>query len=119
MLDLRNLVDSGQSEKRRSRKEVARELGISFDTVPNIPVIDGIEAARLLLARCWFDKTKAAPLLNALRSYHKEWDDKRQVFQQRPCHDWASHPADSFRYLAVGHQDKSSKPRSLHGVYMR
>ena len=30
------------------------------------------------------------------------FDDKRNVFHDRPFHDWASHASDAFRYLAVG-----------------
>jgi hypothetical protein len=88
----------------RSRREVAREYGLDFDVVPNLSLEDGIEAARTFMARCWFDKTKCERGLNALRNYRKEWDDKREVFKLRPVHDWSSHAADAFRYLAVGHR---------------
>jgi hypothetical protein len=33
-------------------------------------------------------------------NYQKEWNEKRQVFNQRPLHNWASHGADAFRYFA-------------------
>jgi hypothetical protein len=35
-------------------------------------------------------------------NYRKEWDDKHECFKTRPLHDWTSHGADAFRYLAVG-----------------
>jgi len=88
----------------RSRREVAREYGINFDVVPNLPLEDGIEAARTFLGRCWFDKEKCERGINALRSYRKDYDEKNEVFKARPVHDWASHGADAFRYLAVGHK---------------
>lgn len=88
----------------RSRREIAQNLGISFDVVPNISIEDGIEAARALLSRCWFDKTKCERGLNALASYHKDWDEKLKTWRSQPKHDWASHAADAFRYLAVGHK---------------
>jgi len=39
--------------------------------------------------------------LEALRQYKQEWDDKARVFKNTPKHDWASHPADAFGYLAM------------------
>ena len=90
----------------KSRYEVANDLGISFYVVPNLPKEDGINAARAILRRCWFDEKKCKLGLNALRCYHKEWDDKRMEFKAKPFHDWSSHAADAFIYLAVGHVDE-------------
>ena len=59
----------------------------------------------LPLARCWFDAGKCARGLEALRHYRCEWDPRRQAFRERPLHDWASHGADAFRYLAMGNRE--------------
>lgn len=88
----------------RSRLETAAALGIRFEVVPNVGLADGIEAARNFLARCWFDRERTERGRLALTSYRKVWDEKRRVFQAQPLHDWASHAADAFRYLAVGHK---------------
>jgi len=88
----------------RSRIETALSLGIKFQVVPNVPIEDGIEAARSLLSRCWFDRERCARGLDALASYHKAFDDKLKTWRSHPQHDWASHGADAFRYLAVGHR---------------
>jgi hypothetical protein len=40
--------------------------------------------------------------LDCLRWYQREWDEKSQDFRNRPLHDWSSHGADAFRYLAMG-----------------
>lgn len=93
----------------KSRIETAASLGIKFDMVPNIGRMDGIEAARNLIGRCWFDRVKTERGRSALVSYRKQWDEKRRVFQAAPLHDWASNAADAFRMLAVGH--KSTGPR--------
>ena len=93
----------------RSRKEIAQSLGIVFQVVPNVSVEDGIEAARAILSRCWFDREKCERGLNALASYHKSWDDKLKTWKSFPQHDWASHGADAFRYLAVGHKTAKIK----------
>jgi hypothetical protein len=39
--------------------------------------------------------------VEALRQYRQEYDEKLRVFRNTPKHDWASHPADAFRYLAM------------------
>jgi phage terminase large subunit len=39
--------------------------------------------------------------IDALKLYRSEWDDKLNALKPRPVHDWASHAADAFRYLAL------------------
>lgn len=93
----------------KSRIETAKSLGLNFRTVPNLGVDDGIEAARSILASCWFDKDKCKAGLNALKSYHKAFDEKRKVWLSHPYHDWSSHAADAFRYFAVGHKPPTER----------
>jgi len=89
----------------KTRLEQAEEPGIYFSLVPKLSRQDGINAARKFLDRCVFDEEKCEPLLNALANYHKEWDERTKLFRDAPAHDWSSHFADAFRYLAVGHQE--------------
>jgi phage terminase large subunit len=96
----------------KSRKEVLEGLGIRVTVCPNIPVADGIQAVRMLLPTCWFDKAKCKDGVEALRMYRREYDDKRQEFRVNPFHDWTSHYADAFRYFAVGHQERAA-PRAI------
>lgn len=84
----------------KSRLEVALALGIRFDISPKLSVEDGIQAVRMLLPRCWFDSAKTNQLLEALRLYQEKRDVKRNI-SQGPLHDWTSHAADCFRYMAV------------------
>jgi hypothetical protein len=97
----------------RSRIETAKTLGIEFKVVPNIGMADGIQAVRTFLPICWFDRAKTERGRLALISYRKVWDEKRRVFQSQPLHDWASHGADSARYLAVGHKIGQHQRRQL------
>ena len=90
----------------KSRLEVARELGIRFRVVPNLRIDDGIEAVRTTLPKCWFDEKKCSHLIESLRQYRKDFDEKNKVFRDRPLHDWTSHPADAFRYMCVGIRDQ-------------
>src|SRR3990170_2211806 len=41
-----------------------------------------------------------------LAQQRQEWDDKRQDWKDKPLHDWASHGADAFRYLAITVRDE-------------
>lgn len=93
----------------KSRIETAEGFGIRFDVCPNIPVDDGIEAARQCISSAWFDQTKCGPGLDSLWSYQKEWDDHHGVYRTKPLHDWTSHAADAFRYAAVGFKTKEEK----------
>jgi hypothetical protein len=87
----------------RSRIETLHSLGLgSARVIPAQSVADGINAVRMILPRCWFDATKSDRLIEALRNYRREYDEKRKVFHDRPLHDWCSHAADAVRYLALG-----------------
>ena len=84
-----------------SRLETARKLGINYKISPKLSVQDGIDAVRQAIPRMWFDKEKCREGLEALRMYRTEYDDKRQVFSNRPLHDWCSHAADAMRYYCI------------------
>jgi hypothetical protein len=97
----------------KTRKEVAKMLGINFTTVQKVSVEDGIEAVRNVLPRCWIDQDKCVTLIRALREYHKELDEKRKVYKNNPTHDWSSHPCDAMRYLAVGLKKDMGRNKKL------
>jgi phage terminase large subunit len=87
----------------RSRLETLRSLGLTnIRVLPAQSVEDGINAARLLIPRCWFDVEKCARGIECLRQYRAEFDEKLKTLKSRPLHDWTSHGADAFRYLAMG-----------------
>jgi phage terminase large subunit len=85
----------------KSRESVARDLGITFKIAPNVGIMDGIEAVRSIFKRCWFHRTNTEHGLNALMNYQKSYNEKHNVFSKTPLHNWASHGADAFRYLAL------------------
>ncbi len=89
----------------RSRLETAASLGIRFQVVPNIPLEDGINAARLQFNRMWIDETKCASLLESLTRYRWDMNEKTGMLKPRPVHDEHSHAADAFRYMAIGIQE--------------
>jgi phage terminase large subunit len=93
----------------RTRRQMAEDLGIHPITIaPKWRVHEGINAARSILPRCFFDKDKCARGLDSLRNYKKDWDEVRKVYKDQPNHDWASHGADAFRTGAVGFDGGSS-----------
>lgn len=85
----------------RSRKEIARELGIDFRIVPKLTVDDGINSVRMRFNTLWIDQVKCEKFLDAITQYRKEWSDKMGEFKMHPLHDWTSHAADMLRYWAV------------------
>ncbi len=92
----------------KSRIETLESLGLRrADVVPQQSVEDGINAVRLLLPRCWMDRTKCKQGIEALKQYRADYDEKRGVYSGRPLHDWTSHASDAFRYLALGMNPKA------------
>lgn len=90
----------------KSRLEVAAGMGIRFTVAPvKLGVIDGIEQVRILFSRFWFNDKECSQGLNALRSYHREYDQRKDVYQAKPLHDWSSHAADAIRYFAICYQE--------------
>jgi hypothetical protein len=56
---------------------------------------------RVLLPRTWFDAKRCERGIEALKMYRAEYDARMQALRPAPVHDWASHGADAFRYLAT------------------
>ncbi len=86
----------------KSRLEVAAELGLNFEVAPKLEVDHGIESVRNTLPNCWFDRIRCKQGIESLKQYKKVFDDKNQVFKNKPHHNWASHGSDAFRYGCVG-----------------
>ena len=86
----------------KSRRETAWDLGLNFRVVPKLPLEDGIHAAQMLLPRLWFDRDKCKDGLDALRQYHRAYNDKTRSFRANPVHDWSSHASDAFRVFCCG-----------------
>ena len=106
----------------KSRIEVLDNLGIRpIEIAPKLRVDDGIQASRSMLGKCWFDEKKCDRGIEMLRQYQRDFDEKMKTWRGRPRHDFTSHGADSFRYLATGNvrrADSWGAPvrRSIQGV---
>ena len=105
----------------KSRLETLDALGIRhIEIAPKLAVEDGIQAARTMIPKCWFDADNCTRGIEALRQYRRDFDEKLKTWRGRPLHDWTSHGADAFRYLAVGYRRESDwgEPirRNLRGI---
>jgi hypothetical protein len=80
--------------------------------LPKQNVMDGINAARVTIGKAWFDGAKCYDGLEALRAYRADFDEKAKTFHDRPRHDWSSHGADAFRYMALAWREmQPEKPK--------
>jgi phage terminase large subunit len=101
----------------KSRLEMLQGAGLNVDVLPRLSVDDGIQSVRRLLPKCWFNMPKVRQGVDCLRNYRREFDEKRNVYYEKPLHDWASHGSDAFRYLAIGldnTQSSWSKPIQIN-----
>jgi len=84
-----------------TRYEKARQLGLDFTLLEQVPVRDGIENVWTHFNKFWIDAEKCRSLINALENYRKEFDTRLETYKERPRHDKYSHGADAMRYLAI------------------
>lgn len=88
----------------KTRAEVFASLGMST------PIIlprraspgDWIDATRLFIRKCRFNRTECKAGLIHLRKYSKVKDLVRNVYRNEPRHDEHSHAADAFQVAAMG-----------------
>lgn len=85
-----------------SRWETAQSLGVRYEIVRRPETQqEKIDALRMRFINIWFDKDKTQLLLRRLRRYHKEFDEKRGIWKDKPAHDENSHAADMMGYFAM------------------
>lgn len=88
----------------RSQLQVFYSLGCRPSRV--VPRVgskrESINAARIMLSQCEFDREKSTKGLKALASYQRKFDQKTQTFSETPLHNWASNGADAFQCFAMG-----------------
>lgn len=85
----------------RAIEELMRGAGRNVRLVTMLPVHQGINAARTIFPQCRFDATRCADGIQGLRHYQWGPLSTTGVEKREPLHDWASHPADAFRYFAT------------------
>jgi hypothetical protein len=93
-----------------------------YKLVPRVNMLqDGIDAIRLTLPYCYFDKQRCAEGIRALKNYRKEWDEKHGRYKDYPEHDWSSHATTAFMQFArtteVTKEAKQRKPQQPQVTY--
>lgn len=96
----------------RTRVETMISLGLNPQVVPQSSLLDGINAVRRTLPSAVFHPNCESGIA-ALEQYRREWDDNKKTFKASPLHDWSSHFADSFRYLAMSWQLTKPAPKPI------
>jgi phage terminase large subunit len=71
-----------------------------------------IEAARRVFPRCWFNGSTTEAGRDALGYYHERQDEKRSI-GLGPEHDWSSHAADAFGYMAIAYEEPPVKSAAI------
>lgn len=98
-----------------SDKTIERQVqdaGFRVRVLPATSIHQGINSARELFPRIWFDQARCSDGLQALRHYRYDVDERTGQQADRPLHDVHSHAADAFRYFAVAMREPR-KPVSV------
>jgi len=117
----KTLASGGKSIIEQLIDKLPQKSGNLFKIVPNLSLQDGIQAARMALARTWFDGMKCQEGIECLRQYQREYDEDKKVFRDKPRHDWTSHGADAFRMLSIAWRDETEiekQNQPLKGLFV-
>lgn len=98
----------GNNAKPRIKSMI--DLGRNPIVVDNQSLMDGINAARIMLRRTWFDGKACSDGIDALRNYRAMFNGIQRAYALRPLHGWASHAADALRYMALAWRGDKRPP---------
>jgi phage terminase large subunit len=101
----------------RTRIEQMQSYGLKPRVVTAASKLDGIQAVRTTLKRCVFHERCEDVGISALEQYRREWDDDKKAFRANEVHDWTSHLADAFRYLALAWREAPVEPEPPKPVF--
>lgn len=103
----------------RARIEVITEiLGNNCEVLKRISVEDGINAVRMILNRCWFDKKQCYRGILALKNYRKKFNEKLNTYSGA-VHDEFSHSADGFRVLGLSLSRDLGRMNDVRGSFTK
>lgn len=96
-------------------KTVLEGLGWAVEKVPETSITDGIDRAREMFPRVYFNKDRTERLVECLKRYR--WNINSKTGQAtQPLHDEFSHGADAFRYLALVADQLSNANQALKPI---
>lgn len=94
----------------------ASKIAKKVSLVPTLSTSDRINAARTVMPKCRFNKSRCRSGLNGLRSWSYEYNEETKVYSKEPRHDWASHPGDGYSYGAIVMKERAlPKPKERAG----
>jgi hypothetical protein len=85
----------------KTRIDMAREVGISFQVGAKTSKPTQIQAVRNLLPLCWFDEERCEKGIARLDGYRKQWNDQLGCWRDQPLKDDNTHGADAFAVAAL------------------
>lgn len=95
-----------------TRREQVEAMGFTVNVAPKkVSKADGINAVRMLLPKCVFDKEGTAPGIDCLENFRKKIDPRTGQFLSVEQKDDFVHGADAFRYLAVCYEERFGNAR--------
>ena len=97
----------------RSTVEQFLAAGLPCEITPELRVQQGIDAARLILPRCYFHKPTTEFGLRRLREYHRQWNERNHAYANNPAPNQNDHTADAFRYAALVAKEHQGTPLVL------
>jgi hypothetical protein len=110
------LPHDANNELLASQRTVAQQLrdaGFKTKTVTKTSIDTRIEAARGVFPLCYFDEKNCEKGLDALLNYRYSVDAETKHYSKEPLHDWASHAADAFSYMAVDLKEPKEKHKEF------
>lgn len=91
-----------------SAEEILKSMGRSVKITPNVGIENGIKAARMVIAKAYFDSAKTVRLVECLKRYRRSLNLQTGE-PGAPVHDEYSHGADCWRYVAVAADDMNNE----------
>lgn len=95
------LPHDAKAKRLGTKRSIYEQVKAAYptDLVPKLSIADGINAARMIFHNCYFDESGCEDGLQTLRNYKYKVIEGQ--LSNEPLHNWASHGADAFRYLAL------------------
>jgi phage terminase large subunit len=85
----------------KSIEEILTTKGRRVDIAPRLSITDGLNSVRMVFNAIYFDASKCADGLQALRRYRYDKDAETQKTSKEPLHDDNSHAADALKTFAT------------------
>ncbi len=97
----REMGTSNKQERAMSRLEKAEEVGIEFEKIDLITFESGVENARSILPRCFFNEEKTRLLITHLEQWGRKWNDTVQQYSDFEDRNVHTHAGAAFRYMST------------------